>query len=326
MARIRSIKPEFWTDFRLAKDLPRDVRLFYIALWNEADDEGRFQAHPRRVLGACFPYDDDLSAEDIKGWLQLLEESGRLVLYTIDDEPYAELTKFGPHQKINRPTPSRLPAPPESAPAAGEDGSRTTHGELNESSSPRARTPELELGARNRDLELDPPGVAQAREALTDSDVEPAGEVEQLPDEPSAALALVPGDFGERVIPLRPAGDEAVPFGALDWEGRTSGSVVLREWINLQPTKPSQSDRDRFGRVCRQLADEHTVGELAMAFIGMGCIWPWAPRPVGEGRTWTPEDLRRDFVKTIPAAMQHPQLKSARFQQEFEAAVAGGAW
>lgn len=171
----------------------------------------------------------------------------------------------------------------------------------------------------------DPPGVAQAREALTDPDPEQVDEVEELPAD-ETSLAIVPGDLGERVIPIRPAGDEALPFGALDWEGRTSGSVVLREWINLQPTKPSQSDRDRFSRACRQLADEHTVGELAMAFIGMGCIWPWAPKPVGEGRTWTPEDLRRDFVKTIPAAMQHPQLKSARFQQEFEAAVAGGAW
>ena len=38
MARIRSIKPEFWDDRKLAKRASRDARLLYIALWNLADE------------------------------------------------------------------------------------------------------------------------------------------------------------------------------------------------------------------------------------------------------------------------------------------------
>jgi hypothetical protein len=55
MPRIRTIKPEFWTDFKLANELTRDQRLVYMALISEADDEGRLQAHP-----GCLPLDPEV--------------------------------------------------------------------------------------------------------------------------------------------------------------------------------------------------------------------------------------------------------------------------
>lgn len=109
MARLRNIKPAFFADEKLASDHTRDERLFYIALWTEADDEGRFRAHPRRVLGALFPYDEDLSAEQIETWMVRLAATGRLVLSEVDGERYGWLPKLAEHQSINRPTPSKLP-------------------------------------------------------------------------------------------------------------------------------------------------------------------------------------------------------------------------
>lgn len=41
MARIRSIKPEFWTDEKVSR-LPGDTALFFIGLWTHADDHGFF--------------------------------------------------------------------------------------------------------------------------------------------------------------------------------------------------------------------------------------------------------------------------------------------
>lgn len=41
MARIRSIKPEFWTDGKI-KRLPKSSALFFVALWTFADDYGYF--------------------------------------------------------------------------------------------------------------------------------------------------------------------------------------------------------------------------------------------------------------------------------------------
>jgi len=45
MARIRTIKPEFWTDGDMFK-LSRDARLFYIGLWNFCDDNGVIEHDP----------------------------------------------------------------------------------------------------------------------------------------------------------------------------------------------------------------------------------------------------------------------------------------
>lgn len=144
MARIRTIKPEFWSDRKLAKDLTRDQRLFYIALWNEADDEGRFLANTRRLLGIIFPYDEDIHGAFIEGSLRALADTGRVTLYTVDGDLYGELTKFDDHQRINRPTPSRIPGP--------DNELAITHGGLSEDSvSPQC--PEVgtgELGSRNR--------------------------------------------------------------------------------------------------------------------------------------------------------------------------------
>lgn len=127
MARIRTIKPSYFTDARLARDLPRDARLFYPGLWTEADDEGRFHAHPRRLLGAIFPYEEDLTPEDVERWLRILEETGRCVLYEVDGELYGQLTRFAKHQSVNRPTPSKLPPAP---------ASLNAHGALSEPSMP----------------------------------------------------------------------------------------------------------------------------------------------------------------------------------------------
>ena len=48
MARIRSIKPQFWTDGKIAR-LPKSTALFFIALWTFADDYGYFTLDTREL-------------------------------------------------------------------------------------------------------------------------------------------------------------------------------------------------------------------------------------------------------------------------------------
>lgn len=133
MARIRSIKPEFWADFKMANELTRDYRLFYIGLWNEADDDGRFQAHPARLKGAIFPYDDDIHGVFIEDALRTLSDTKRVILYEAEGEPYGQLTHFAKHQKINRPSPSRKPPPPQELQGCPEP-SQNPHGGISEGS------------------------------------------------------------------------------------------------------------------------------------------------------------------------------------------------
>jgi hypothetical protein len=114
MARIRSIKPEFWADRKLSR-VSRDARLLYISLWNFADEHGRLQGDARYVKGHCLMYDDDLSLKDVDRLLDELQKAGRVVKYTVDSDPYLFLPKLSAHQRLEPDkSASRLPPPPDS--------------------------------------------------------------------------------------------------------------------------------------------------------------------------------------------------------------------
>jgi hypothetical protein len=108
MARIRTIKPEFWQDERLGT-LPVYARLLFIGLWNIADDKGRLRGSPLFIRAQVFPYDHDI---DVQAGLDLLEKAGRITRYVHDLESYIWVRKFEDHQRIDKPKVSTLPAPP----------------------------------------------------------------------------------------------------------------------------------------------------------------------------------------------------------------------
>lgn len=108
MARIRSIKPEFWQD-ELIASLPMEVRLLYIGLWTMADDGGRFRANPRFVRSQVFPYDPDV---DVSAGLEKLHEIGRVQLYEAEGQSFGWVRNFARHQRIDKPKASVLPKPP----------------------------------------------------------------------------------------------------------------------------------------------------------------------------------------------------------------------
>lgn len=57
MARIRTIKPAFFSNEDLA-ELAYGDRLLFIGLWTQADKAGRLEDRPKRLKAALFPYDD----------------------------------------------------------------------------------------------------------------------------------------------------------------------------------------------------------------------------------------------------------------------------
>lgn len=67
MARIRTIKPEFFANEQVGA-VPFQWRLLFIGLWLHADREGRLQERPQRLKAMLFPY-DDLNIEDGLGCL-----------------------------------------------------------------------------------------------------------------------------------------------------------------------------------------------------------------------------------------------------------------
>ncbi len=96
MARIRTIKPEFFTSEDIVSMSPL-ARLFYVSLWCEADREGRLEWKPRTLKLRYLPGDDC----DVDTLATELIERQLVVLYESGGRTYAEIPSFKRHQVIN---------------------------------------------------------------------------------------------------------------------------------------------------------------------------------------------------------------------------------
>lgn len=126
MARIRSIKPEFPHSESMGS-VSRESRLLFILLWTVADDSGRLRGNSRMLASILFPYDDD--AKDlIEGWLEQLELEGCVKRYQVGRDSYLEICNWLNHQKIDRPTQSKIPSFSEASAIPREDSRSITVG------------------------------------------------------------------------------------------------------------------------------------------------------------------------------------------------------
>jgi len=120
MARIRTIKPEFWTSEQIMECSPM-ARLLFIGLWNFCDDRGVHPVAYKTLKAEVFPADDILSS-DVERMVSELVSIGLLVVFEAEGRKWWYVTGWR-HQLINRPSKSRYPEPPRSAPlpsAAGQ--------------------------------------------------------------------------------------------------------------------------------------------------------------------------------------------------------------
>jgi hypothetical protein len=111
MPRIRTIKPEFPQSESMGR-VSRDARLTFIQLWTLADDSGRLRGNSRMLASLLFPYDLDAGGL-IDKWLDELDAEGCIVRYKVGSDSYIEIAKWLIHQKIDKPSASKNPAPSE---------------------------------------------------------------------------------------------------------------------------------------------------------------------------------------------------------------------
>lgn len=113
MARIRTIKPEFFKNYKLFKaelesGLP--LRLAFSGLWTVADREGRFEWIPEQIKIDVLPYDD----MDFSRVMDALWTRGYVEKYAIDEQVFGWIPGFKDHQVINnREKESIIPEPNE---------------------------------------------------------------------------------------------------------------------------------------------------------------------------------------------------------------------
>jgi len=106
MARIRTIKPEFWRDELLA-GISAEAALLAIGLLNHCDDEGYFNANPKLVESDVFPL--RVLTNKTTELLRELSVIGYIEMFSgSDKKTYGKVANFEKHQVINKKTPSKI--------------------------------------------------------------------------------------------------------------------------------------------------------------------------------------------------------------------------
>lgn len=120
MARIRTVKPEFWTSEQVV-DCSPIARLLFIGMWNFCDDAGNHPASAKTLKMEVFPGDDITTAE-VQCMVDEIINAGLIVEYAAEGRQYWHVTGWH-HQKIEKPNykhpsytyESRLPVADQSA-------------------------------------------------------------------------------------------------------------------------------------------------------------------------------------------------------------------
>jgi hypothetical protein len=110
--RSRVIRPEFWTDQKLADRCSIGARMLFIGTWMIASDNGVFLADARHIKAETFRYDSKIGPTAIARWLLELERGGFIVKFETRENPYYYIPNFLKHQEINRPSKWKYPDPP----------------------------------------------------------------------------------------------------------------------------------------------------------------------------------------------------------------------
>jgi hypothetical protein len=190
MARIRTIKPEFFTSLTIAS-LPIEARLTFIGLWTHVDDEGRCVDDTRLIRAALWPL-DDRSFGDVEKDLAVLADASLIRRYQAAGKRYLAVCGWQEHQRINRATKSKLPPPPDrpnppptSANTGFTEDSVSTHGDLTEDS----------LGERKGKEQ----GTGKGRGSPAPPDADAPAEAEPPAEEPRADVEQVCAHLADKI-------------------------------------------------------------------------------------------------------------------------------
>ncbi|NEA39878.1 hypothetical protein [Streptomyces sp. SID11385] len=113
MPRIRTIKPEAFVSESLAEVSVEAERTFY-GLLTQADDHGRHRDNAAIIAGLLWPLRAEHTSVHVEDDLHQLATAGLLCRYTgCDGRRYLHIVTWAAHQKIDKPSQSRLPSCPE---------------------------------------------------------------------------------------------------------------------------------------------------------------------------------------------------------------------
>ena len=108
MARIRTIKPSMFSSLTVSA-WPTEVRWTFAGLFTYLDDYGRGLDEPRLVKAELWPLDDRMTPKKVEEHLALISRTGPLCRYELAGQRFMHITSWREHQRVNRPTKSKIP-------------------------------------------------------------------------------------------------------------------------------------------------------------------------------------------------------------------------
>lgn len=112
MARIRTIKPAAFTSER-NDSYTGDMFRTWVGLWCYADDKGRGRDDADLIKAEIWPRVKRMTAAKVRQHVDAIAApDGPLCRYEVDGKAYLHIVNWEEHQKVNRPTPSKLPPCP----------------------------------------------------------------------------------------------------------------------------------------------------------------------------------------------------------------------
>ncbi|WP_329248203.1 hypothetical protein [Streptomyces canus] len=279
MARIRTIKPEAFFSESLAEVSVEAERTFF-GLLTQADDHGRHRDNAAIIAGLLWPLRAEHTSVHVEDDLQQLTNAGLLCRYTgCDGRRYLHVVTWSEHQKIDKPSQSRLPSCPQHHPAdrCGTcKGTCTQHPET-PPTPPRRLAETSPNTPRALDLPAQPAPTppaprSEAPTAQQDALLGPVGTLDHTRKENAGQTAFPEGspkpqrNLGEGSAP----GSRILDPGSSSPTGRTAPATVsandlIGEYVAACDERPPSDVIGHLGRIAKKLLGEGIAPEHVRA-------------------------------------------------------------
>ncbi|XXZ48117.1 hypothetical protein AAGT00_04830 [Streptomyces cavourensis] len=338
MARIRTIKPEAFVSESLAEVSVEAERTFF-GLLTQADDHGRHRDNAAIIAGLLWPLRAEHTSVHVEDDLHQLATAGLVCRYTgCDGRRYLHIVTWSEHQKIDKPSQSRLPSCPQHqaaarcAPCKGtctrrtEDSTTVLRG-LAEASpnTPRTLDPAAPSAATPREYTDETPTARQ--DAFDDmggarqhAGVKSAGQGAFPEDSPHLPRSLGEGSApGSRI--LDPG--SLVPTGRTAPAADVSANQLVGEYVAACGERPPSDVIGHLGRITKKLLGEGIAPEHIRAGLANFAANPKHPSVltsmVNEAMNARSGGLARPGIRpTVPAhqAWTNPSDAAAAYAEE----------
>ncbi|MFB6839779.1 hypothetical protein [Streptomyces sp. NPDC056361] len=338
MARIRTIKPEAFVSESLAEVSVEAERTFF-GLLTQCDDHGRHRDNAAIIAGLLWPLRAEHTSVHVEDDLHQLATAGLVCRYTgCDGRRYLHIVTWSEHQKIDKPSQSRLPSCPQHqaaarcAPCKGtctkrtEDSTTVFRGVAEVSpNTPRILDPVAPLAEIPFEHAADTSAARQ--DAFDDiigsrqrAEVKSAGQKAFAGDSPNLPRSLEEGSApGSRILDpgsLVPTGRTAPAAGA-------SANQLVGEYVAACDERPPSDVIGHLGRITKKLLGEGIAPEHIRAGLANFAANPKHPSVltsmVNEAMNAGSGGLARPVIRpSVPAhlAWTNPTNAAAAYAEE----------